>query len=423
MQNSYTNKVVLVTGGTSGIGKATALAFAEAGAKVVLTGRREKEGADVAAAITKNGGTAAFVRADVAKDADLQKALLEFVLSTRRRVRCAFNNAGVEIVGPLDQVTEEQYRRTFDINVWGVLNSMKHEIAAMLQTGGGAIVNTSSVAGHIALPQASLYVATKHAVEGLTKAVALEFAKQGIRVNSVAPGTIATDMVNPMRWQKQAMRGTGYCRCIRSAGSAPAKKSPLPSSTLLRTPRSLPQAPRCWSTEVRPLSSRSDRREELMKLLISFMTAVGEVLGLACAVLGDDNYAALAAQGYRWVTVNGPYACNIEQDVQRITAHHTDAAELQVVQNIQCYYLIPGTIVQVIKEDPARGMSEMRLGSVTRFLWTYSTDSSSKRPIKDTYGVVETPESSALIPTADTATVPELPSDRSTARTRPNGNP
>src|SRR5260221_1201472 len=95
-----------------------------------------------------------------------------------------------------DQVTEEQYRRTFDINVWGVLNSMKHEIAAMLKTGGGAIVNTSSVAGHIALPQASIYVATKHAVEGLTKAVALEYAKQGIRVTSVAPGSIDTDMVD-----------------------------------------------------------------------------------------------------------------------------------------------------------------------------------------------------------------------------------
>jgi hypothetical protein len=157
-----------------------------------------------------------------------------------------------------------------------------------------------------------------------------------------------------------------------------------------------------------------------MKLVISFMAAVS--LGLICTVIGDDNYAALAAQGYRWVKVNGPYACNIEQDVERITAHHTDAAELQVVQNIQCYYLIPGTIVQVIKEDPARGMSEMCLGSVTRSLWTYSRFLS-KRPVKDTYGIIETPENSGLIPTADTAIVPELPSNSSTARTRSNGNP
>jgi hypothetical protein len=96
-----------------------------------------------------------------------------------------------------------------------------------------------------------------------------------------------------------------------------------------------------------------------MKLLISFMTAVS--LGLVCTVLGDNNYSALAAQGYRWVTVNGPYACHTEADVERIAAHHTDATELQVVENIQCYYLIPGTIVQVIKEDPARGMSENTL--------------------------------------------------------------
>jgi NAD(P)-dependent dehydrogenase (short-subunit alcohol dehydrogenase family) len=197
MQNSYTNKIVLVTGGTSGIGKATALAFAGAGAKVVLTGRREKEGAEVAAQITETGGTAAFVRADVAREADVVKAI-DFVLSTHGRLDAAFNNAGVEITGPLQEVTEEHYRRAFDINVWGVLNAMKHEVAAMLKSGGGAIVNTSSVAGRIGLPQASLYVATKHAVEGLTKAVALEFATRGVRVNAVAPGTIDTDMVERM---------------------------------------------------------------------------------------------------------------------------------------------------------------------------------------------------------------------------------
>src|SRR5580704_7375663 len=195
MQNSYTNKIVLVTGGTSGIGKATALAFSEAGAKVVITGRREKEGADVAEEITKTGGTAAFVRADVAKDADVAKAI-DFVLSSHGRLDVAFNNAGVEIAGPLNEVTEEQYRRTFDINVWGVLNSMKYEIAAMLKSGGGAIVNTSSVAGHVGIAQATIYVGSKHAVEGMTKCVALEFAKQNIRVNTVAPAAIATDMVD-----------------------------------------------------------------------------------------------------------------------------------------------------------------------------------------------------------------------------------
>jgi NAD(P)-dependent dehydrogenase (short-subunit alcohol dehydrogenase family) len=127
---------------------------------------------------------------------------IDFVVATYGRLDVAFNNAGVEMLGPLDQVTEEQYRSTFDINVWGVLNSMKYEIPAMLKGGGGAIVNTSSIAGHIGLAQASIYVATKHAVEGLTKAAAVEFAKQGIRVNAVAPGTIDTEMV--ARFPKEA---------------------------------------------------------------------------------------------------------------------------------------------------------------------------------------------------------------------------
>lgn len=190
---TFEGKVVLVTGGTSGIGKTTAIEFARAGAKVVLTGRREKEGAEVVRQIEKLGGNAAFVRADIAKDADV-KAMVDFTVKKYGKLDIAFNNAGVEWKGPLDQATEAEYRRIFDINVWGVLNSMRHEIPVMLKNGGGAIVNTSSVAGHAGLAGVSVYIASKHAVEGLTKAVALEFAKQNIRINAVAPGPIATEM-------------------------------------------------------------------------------------------------------------------------------------------------------------------------------------------------------------------------------------
>src|SRR3984893_8564655 len=199
---TFSGKVALVTGGTSGIGKATAIEFARAGAKVVLTGRREKEGAQVVAEIKKLGGEAAFVRSDIAKDADVKK-MVQFAVD---KFDIAFNNAGVEWTGPLDQATEAEYRRIFDINVWGVLNSMRHEIPVMLKNGGGAIVNTSSVAGHVGMGQVSIYTASKHAVEGLTKALALEFAKQNIRINALAPAGVATDMVDRFAGKEGEMR-------------------------------------------------------------------------------------------------------------------------------------------------------------------------------------------------------------------------
>ena len=191
----YENKVALVTGGTSGIGKATALAFAHAGAKVVLTGRRQKEGRAVAEEIERAGGTAAFFQADFSKEGEVQAAV-DFVVATYGRLDVAFNNAGLEATGPLSEITEETYRAVFDINVWGVLSAMKHEVAAMLKSGGGAIVNTTSTFGHVGAAQVTLYVGTKHAVEGMTKCVALEFARQNIRVNTVSPGAIATDMID-----------------------------------------------------------------------------------------------------------------------------------------------------------------------------------------------------------------------------------
>ena len=203
--NTFVGKVALVTGGTSGIGKATAIAFARAGAKVVLTGRREKEGAQVVAEIKKLLGEAAFVRTDIAKDADV-KAMVKFVVDKFGKLDIAFNNAGVEWNGPLDQATESEYRRIFDTNVWGVLNSMRHEIPVMLKNGGGAIVNTSSALGHVGLPQVSVYNASKHAVEGLTKSVALEFAKQNIRINAVAPAVVATEMVDRFAGKEGDMR-------------------------------------------------------------------------------------------------------------------------------------------------------------------------------------------------------------------------
>ena len=192
---TFENKTVIITGGTSGIGKATALAFSQQGANVVVSGRRTSEGENVVREITSAGGNALFARTDVSREKDVM-ALIEKTVATFGALDIAFNNAGSE--GRLGLLTTEQtvehYREVCDINICGVLLSMKHEIPAMLRSGGGAIVNTSSVGGHLGFPGASVYVASKWAVIGLTKTAALEFAKQGVRVNSVSPGPIQTEM-------------------------------------------------------------------------------------------------------------------------------------------------------------------------------------------------------------------------------------
>ncbi|MEG3941497.1 MULTISPECIES: SDR family oxidoreductase [unclassified Microcoleus] len=188
------DKVALVTGGTAGIGRATAIAYPQQQAKVVVVGRRIDEGEETVRLIQDAGGEAIFVQADVTKEADV-KAMVDKTVDVFGRLDIAFNNAGMGGENPsLIEQTEAEYDRTMNVNVKGVWLSMKYEIAQMLKQGSGSIVNMASAVGVVALPNILLYTASKHAVVGLTKAAALQYAKAGIRINAVAPGSIQTDM-------------------------------------------------------------------------------------------------------------------------------------------------------------------------------------------------------------------------------------
>jgi NAD(P)-dependent dehydrogenase (short-subunit alcohol dehydrogenase family) len=189
-------KIILITGGLSGIGRAAALAFAKQGDTVVVAGRRETEGKALEAELQSLGGEALFVRTDVRQDDEIA-ALVDQTVSRFGRIDAAINAAGTEgQPGLITDQTAESYAATFDTNVLGTLLSMKHEIRVMQRQGHGNIVNVSSTFGQRGGAYASVYVASKHAVEGFTKSAALETAGSGIRVNAVAPGATQTDMLD-----------------------------------------------------------------------------------------------------------------------------------------------------------------------------------------------------------------------------------
>jgi NAD(P)-dependent dehydrogenase (short-subunit alcohol dehydrogenase family) len=206
------NPVVLVTGALTGIGRATAFAFAHRGARLIVSGRRAEAGQALASELQGAGAEAEFVEADVRHEDDVRN-LIDATVKRFGRLDTAVNNAGTEgKPGPVTEQSAESYSATFDTNVLGTLLSMKHELRVMQAQGAGSIVNISSTYGHEGAGGASVYAASKHAVEGMTKSAALEAASFGVRVNAVAPGPTDTGMLS--RFTGSAERKSGLIASV-----------------------------------------------------------------------------------------------------------------------------------------------------------------------------------------------------------------
>lgn len=206
------NKVAIVTGASSGIGWGTALALAAAGAKVVASARREDKGRELIALIKQRGGEATWVSADMQVERDIEK-MVKAAVSTYGRLDCAFNNAGAGIMKALHEMTNAEYDLLMNTNVRGVFWCMKYQIQAMLQGSGGSIVNCASVGAHRAIPGLSIYSTTKAAVTALTRSAAVEYAQKPIRINSVSPGVIESEMATA-GWRLNDPQGRAFAASL-----------------------------------------------------------------------------------------------------------------------------------------------------------------------------------------------------------------